>query len=65
MGRPKSKMEMPVWQKPTSCPPFGCCVEVQIGKIVKIRQAGKNRSVLFRRDEWEQFITAIKNGEFD
>lgn len=66
MGRPKTKSESLVWQKPRGCPPFGGCAEVQVGKkIVKLRQAGRNRSVLLRRDEWEQLKVAIKNGEFD
>ena len=65
MARPKTRVTPPVWVKPKSCPPFGCCVEVQIDeKIVKIRKAGNYRSVLLRRDEWEKFVTAVKNGEF-
>lgn len=61
------------WQKSSKCKTdTPMCVEVEFSNIVKVRDskaAGTslepNNTLFFSRDEWDDFIGAVKRGEFD
>jgi hypothetical protein len=61
MGRPAVKKELPTWKKMGG--DFSQFVEIQVGKnIVKVRSntyGRPGRSLLLRREIWEQFKTVI------
>ena len=56
------------WQSPKNCPPFGCCVEVarpELGKVLVRSSKNKRRRVGLTFEEFDSFVAAVKNGEYD
>jgi hypothetical protein len=78
-GRPKRPCETPVEEfdfsdnefkvsKKSKGPPFWTCVAVAIRRdIVAVRNSNdpEKKTALFTPEEWDVFIDAVKNGEFD
>lgn len=56
-----------VWRRASSCE-GGACVEIAIpGHVVFVRSSkdSDGTHVTLSRDEWKQFVAAIKDGAFD
>lgn len=54
------------WQTASNCESNGCVEVCLPHDTVSIRASGKPDVVVtFTRDEWEAFVTGVKNNEFD
>lgn len=55
------------WKRASSCS-FGDCVEVDIdayGVLVRDSKDPNGPELSFTREEWTEFVAAVKAGEFD
>lgn len=60
-------MDNPMWTRSTKCHSSTCCVEVYVDRdevLVRDSKDPQGPALRFTREEWLNFLSGVKAGEF-